>query len=397
MFRKIVSQLSFSPALVGQLGFYARRLRKEEATRRLGLIFVALALVVQSLVVFQGPESANASNANDFVPGGLGLGANRSLDNFLRPYDANTNHLQDIMTSAGVTRAEIASAQFGSFIAGEKYSWGRETRPGSTDFTVRNAAGEAVTTVYARKLSSFSSTDTRYYGWIGHSASVGWFAILQACGNLVTDYIPTPPPPPTPPPAPEPEPAEITLSKEAVNISQGNVDAAKTIAQVNDRIKFTLTVKNTGGSAETVELKDYVGDTLEYAKLVDKGGGTYDEDKRLLSWPDISVAPGTTDTLIFAVQILSSIPAMPTGQSDTSSYNCVIENVFGEDSVSIPVSCAPPKVVEEIVTELPTTGPTENMIFGSLLLAIVSYFFFRSKQLGKEVRLIRRNLHAGNI
>ena len=130
MFRKIVSQLSFSPALVGQLGFYARRLRKEEATRRLGLIFVALALVVQSLVVFQGPESANASNANDFVPGGLGLGANRSLDNFLRPYDANTNHLQDIMTSAGVTRAEIASAQFGSFIAGEKYSWGRETRPG---------------------------------------------------------------------------------------------------------------------------------------------------------------------------------------------------------------------------------------------------------------------------
>ena len=198
-------------------------------------------------------------------------------------------------------------------------------------------------------------------------------------------------------PAPEPEPAEITLSKEAVNISQGNVDAAKTIAQVNDRIKFTLTVKNTGGSAETVELKDYVGDTLEYAKLVDKGGGTYDEDKRLLSWPDISVAPGTTDTRIFAVQILSSIPAMPTGQSDPSSYNCVIENVFGEDSVSIPVSCAPPKVVEEIVTELPTTGPTENMIFGSLLLAIVSYFFFRSKQLGKEVRLIRRNLHAGNI
>ena len=29
--------------------------------------------------------------------------------------------------------------------------------------------------------------------------------------------------------------------------------------------------------------------------------------------------------------------------------------------------------------------------------SLVSYFFFRSKQLGKEVRLIRRNLHAGNI
>jgi len=43
MFKKIVSQLSFSPALVAQLGFYARRLRKEQATRRLGLVFVGLA------------------------------------------------------------------------------------------------------------------------------------------------------------------------------------------------------------------------------------------------------------------------------------------------------------------------------------------------------------------
>ena len=53
MFRKIVSNLPFSPALVGQLGFYAKRLKKEETTRRLGLIFIALALVVQSLAVFQ--------------------------------------------------------------------------------------------------------------------------------------------------------------------------------------------------------------------------------------------------------------------------------------------------------------------------------------------------------
>ena len=55
MFRRIFSNLSFSPALVGQLGFYAKRLRREEATRRLGLVFTALALVVQSLAVFSPP------------------------------------------------------------------------------------------------------------------------------------------------------------------------------------------------------------------------------------------------------------------------------------------------------------------------------------------------------
>lgn len=91
------------------------------------------------------------------------------------------------------------------------------------------------------------------------------------------------------------------------------------------------------------------------------------------------------------------MPATPQGQSDPSSYNCVIENVFGEESVSVPVTCAPPKVVENIVTELPKTGPTENIIFGSVLLAVVSYFFFRSRQIGKEVRVIRRDLNTGTI
>ena len=71
MFKKIVSRISFSPALVAQLGFYAKRLRKERATRRLGLIFVALALVVQSMAVFQAPEPANAAHTSNMVEGGL--------------------------------------------------------------------------------------------------------------------------------------------------------------------------------------------------------------------------------------------------------------------------------------------------------------------------------------
>ena len=67
MFRKLVSNLAFSPALVGQLGFYAKRLRKEESVRRLGLIFIAFALVVQFFAVFQAPEPATAADATDMV------------------------------------------------------------------------------------------------------------------------------------------------------------------------------------------------------------------------------------------------------------------------------------------------------------------------------------------
>ena len=392
MFRKIVSHLSFSPALVGQLGFYAKRLRKEETTRRVGLIFVALALVVQCLAVFQPPESANAASANDLVPGGLGLGSGRSLNYFLAPYDANTRNLKDIATTMGLTREEIAAAQYGSFITGTvKRSFGLTPKyspaQGESPLPIYNAAGVQSTTVYTRPLSLANGPNARIYAWIGHSAKAGWFAVMQSCGNLVTESIP---PPPTP--------GKITLSKTAVNMTQGNVAASKVAAIENDKITFTLSMKNTGGLAATTKIEDYLEDTLEYAKLIDKGGGTFNETSKVLSWPDATLAPGQLQTRTFAVQILPTIPNTPIGQSEPASYDCTIVNTFGLMDVTIPIVCAPPKVIEQIVTkELPKTGPTENMLFAGIVLAVVTYFFLRSRQMNKEVRLIRRDLNAGTI
>jgi hypothetical protein len=159
MFRKIISNISFSPALVGQLGFYAKRLRKEETTRRLGLIFVALALVIQALAVFQPPESANASNQNDFVAGGLGYGAKKSINNFLAPYDANNNNLRDVMDYTGITRQEIASATYGSWLTGETLSWGFQPRfsaaQGENVVSVTGPSGNTITTASARPNKLF--------------------------------------------------------------------------------------------------------------------------------------------------------------------------------------------------------------------------------------------------
>lgn len=405
MFRKIVSSLSFSPALVGQLGFYAKRLRKEEATRRVGLVFVALALVVQSLVVFQAPESANAAHPSDMVNGGLGLGSNRSFNNFMRPYDANTKYLKDIMNHFGITRSEITNTTFTSWKAtSNKISWGHTNRGGATAVQIKKDSGATnVTTLYGRSQTSYFAPNTTVWGYVGYSQKMGWFAIMQSCGNLVTEKLPPVPipPPVTPEPEPEPEPeplpAEIELSKTGTNVSQGNITAQSSVARQNDRISFTITAKNTGGSPELVELKDDLGDVLEYSTLIDRGGGTFDASAKTLSWPDVNLQAGATEQRTFAVRVLDTIPATPTGQSDNSSYDCVMENTFQTASIRVPVSCAPPKVVEQVVTELPKTGPTENIIFGAVLLAVVSYFFFRSKQLGKEVRLIRRDLHTGTL
>ena len=437
MFRKIVSNLPFSPALVGQLGFYAKRLRKEETTRRLGLIFVALALVVQSLAVLQPSESANASSSTDMVNGGIGS----SLNNFLSPYDSNTKHLRDVMNYVGITRAEIASAKFTSWKTGEKLSWGFSSRfsyaQGERQHTITNSKGQKVTTVYSRPLKLWTSADRSVSGWVGHSKTMGWFAIMQSCGNLVTVKNPSIPPPvpvkPTPPPVPvkptpppvlkcvlnpklladdkncKPCPGNETLwiddqscipnivkSKTATNTSRGFVEASTVTANMSDQISYTVSIENTGLISTSVKLEDNLEDVLEYSKLMDAGGGTLNETTKILSWPDVTLGPKEKQSRTFVLRLLDTIPATASGASDPTSYDCTMSNTFG-NSVNTNVNCPTPKIIEQFAQELPKTGPTENLIFAGIVLSITTYFYARTRQVKKEVYLIRRDVTTGTI
>lgn len=517
MFRKIVSRISFSPALVAQLGFYAKRLRKEQATRRLGLIFVALALVVQSLVVFQAPEPANAAHTSNMVDGGLGW-SNPDLGRFMAMYDSNSGYTRDAANWFGITRAELAATSYGSFNISGKVSWGWDyPMPTSRSIAVTDSSGKHVRTLYGRYLTENGSNPSHMTGFIGHSSRIGWFVITTACGNITTvDF----PPPAPPPPAPakivtsksgvnvtqgrvdatkvtakennsitysitakneggtakkvelvdnikevlqyaqvtstgggtldktkgtltwptvnlgpgqtttktysvkmnsslvtvtdkcsmtnlftdkkvtvkvgcSTPPAEIVVDKKATNVSQGNVDATKVIAKASDRITYVISAQNKGGTAKKVKFDDFVGDILEYSTLIDDGGGKLDDKTKTLSWGEINIKPGAKETRTFTIQLLAEIPATSQNVSEASSYNCKLENAFYEAGTVIDIDCPTPKVVEHVVTELPKTGAGENIVFGSILLAVVAFFYFRSRQLGTEVRLVRRNVNNG--
>lgn len=276
MFRKIVSNLPFSPALVGQLGFYAKRLRKEETTRRLGLIFIALALVVQSFAVFQPPKSANASSETNMVSGGICP-------------DKKTIGVND-----------------------------------------------------------------------------------ESC-------VPN-----------------IIGSKTATNTSQGFVDASSVVAHPGDQISYTLTIENTGLSPKMIRFEDHLGDVLEYATLLDSSGTTLNETTKTISWPDVVLNPKDKQTRTFAVRIFNDIPATASGTNNPTSYDCAISNVFGNSS-NINIDCPAPKIVEKVASELPKTGPTENIIFTGIILSIATYFYARTRQVKKEVYLIRKDVSTGTI
>jgi len=445
MFRRIVSSLAFSPSLVGQLTVYAKILRREESTRRLGLIFIVLTIVVQSFAVFQPPESTNTSNQNDMVTGGIGS----SLNNFLVPYNSNTKHLQDVLNFIGITPDEISSAKFSSFIldlrknsqfsdntsassenifsdegdpvgssatekwfmdsdsvsggagilrkssiAHDKISWGFAPRfnhdQGEIQYDITNPQGVEVTTVYSRPMNLWVDTNQQISGWVGSSNKLGQFAILQSSGNLITAKSPLP----------QPQcldgnscTTNIIKSSTTTNISQGFVDASSVIAKANDLISYTITIENTTQNPITFNLTDSLDDILEYTTLFDKGGGILNATTKTLVWPNLTLSTNDTQTRTFVVQILNNIPATANGTSDSTSYDCVISNVFG-NSIDVGIDCPTPKIVEKVATVLPKAGPTANIIFMITILAISTYFYARSRQLKSEVRLLRKDTNS---
>lgn len=572
MFRKLVSNLAFSPALVGQLGFYAKRLKKEEATRRIGLIFTALALIVQSFAVFSPPEPVNASSPSNFIPGGV-----TTLQQYVHHYDANTNNIKDLFNTLGITRANIASARQQQINSKDVYSWGLTSHfsyaKGERSYTIKTSNG-GTRTFYARPLSLWDTggnvrTGSYYQAYVGHTSSGMWFGLMNVCGNLVLKVMPPKPKcpsntvgtypncskacpipgkenlaanspqcKPTPkctvpgkenlpanspnckpnpvakcdslkitkvvdnyqmtatssaaygasikgytyvikkdgkvvktysvntnkpidsytytqksegkytvlltvktslgdktdpdcvktfsvaPPqmcpqnpailasSPECQPcpgdttlwikdeqcsASIVQTKTAKNITQGDIDATTTTAKAEDKIIYTLNVSNHGKAAADVTPVEQLLDVSEYATVIDNGAGTYDATEKTLTWPTVTLKPGETQTRMFTVQVLSTIPAMGQGVSDKTSYDCKMTNTFG-NSIDINVDCPIQKqFVEQTVAELPHTGPGENMLFAGAVFMVVVYFYARARQVKKEVRLIRRDLNAGTI
>jgi len=518
MFRKLVSNLGFSPALVGQLAFYAKRLKKEETTRRLGLLFTVFALIIQAFVVFAPPTSANSADSNDMCPG-----VTRDSDGARKIkacYNNNTRNFKDTMTYFGISKSELWKAldKGGAWryttTYKNWYTFGHESR--SSD--VKNYSSAVAGKLYARKWKN--TIQTRQWGWKGQSGETE-FIILADCGNLalkrllkpsakcvsltaskhdiaVGDSIvltaksatddgaeisgydfqqdgpgandakasvktsdesttwqrtlptagtynftvnidttnnkdnitakscvevvtvatkPQEPKCPYNPALPvddvrckpdcttNPElpgcAPDIEITKTAVNRTQNDIDATTKKANAGDVIVYTITIKNTGKTAGTVALDDVLADSLEYSQLTEVGGGSYDSTTQALSWGSLTIQPGTTTTRQFVMTIYNPIPAMARNHGSPDSYDCVMSNVVrkdGEGMIKVPVDCPVVKeVVEQTVTQLPHTGPTENMVFAGLLLTVVSYFYARTRLMRKEVRLIRRDVNVGTI
>ena len=592
MFKKIVSNLSFSPTLISELGFYAKRLKKEEATRRIGLVLTAIALVVQSFIIFSPPESTNAANSSDIVYGGL-----HTKSQLLGAWDNNTQGFRDLLQHIGVTRENLSATREGEIntrtngVDNGWLSWGRVSKGGAQyNETALTVGGQ---TVYVRSLAALDTGSnvkgggSYYPSFIGTNSRGEQFVIIKSCGNIAmkkrpssdrdikvcnlstrqiitiresqynssvhsknvddcnakpievcdlaslkmvtiderdfdsrkhsknpADCQPKPVPVaicssltvkkvsrtevefqaasstangatiksytyivkdasgkevmrktvttpsttsslkytlekegkysvqvivgtsvgdqtaeacqssftiepiarcPLNPSLPindpncQPCPADPTLwvkdedcvakvvrNKKAKNIT-ADKNATEVTAKASDRIEYTVTAKNEGKDVAKFEMTDDLSDILEYATVYDRGDGALSEQTKVLSWGEVTLQPGETQSRTYVIQMAGTISARSQGTSEASSYDCKMINTFG-NTLEVDVDCPTPKVIEQVVVaELPKTGPTENLIVGGVVAAIVTFLYLRSRQLNKEVRLVRREVTAGTI
>lgn len=197
MFKRIVSQLSLSPAAAGQLTFYARRLKQERITRTFSALAAVLLIGLQSAVILGPPTPSNAASSNDIILGGI-----VSKDDLLNRYDSSSE-LQSLYGRMGITRTDIDATIKAKINSADHTlkSIGRNQHL-ANDFEFQVGAH----TYWMRGLYTWDTGSNVYYGSSydvleGHRSKDGsYFAVMFLCGNIVSKTYPiTPTPTPVPP------------------------------------------------------------------------------------------------------------------------------------------------------------------------------------------------------
>lgn len=407
MFRKLVTNLSFSPSLIGTLGPYNLRLKQEESRRKIGLFFLTLALIAQALAVSFPPESANSANQNDIIYGGV-----PSLDALLAKYDRNEQNLQDIYTSLGITRAEIASLTHKPVrLNGDYYITGRTSQVSTElgeithQFSKTPNGHGTLYLVPAHQLDAAirNYTYKTYDALVGNSSQAGPFAVITASGNIaLKQALHTSSPKHTDCTKPKNTSSDssdctrtIAYTKSATNTTQNEL-AERVIARTSDRIVYTIRAKNMTHETIEASFSDNLADVLEYASLLNTNGGSYNESTKVISWPDTPIKAGETTSRSFSVRMSPHMPATPQGLGNPMSYDCIMRNT-NTNTVSIHVACPAPKFIETVTTELPRTPTPIGIGAGIITFTTALYLYLRTRQQREELRLIRKDINAGTL
>jgi len=268
MFYSLITNLQYSPGLIGQVTFYARRLKKEEFVRRVGLIFSVLALTVQAFLVFSPPQPSLASSSNDIIYGG----GNKAK--VLQSYNSNRDDLgrtdiQKIFNRYGIYAENLQNARdvvIESRAENNFYSIGRQSRFSSAIETRVDIPGAAP--VYSRPLHAWDTGPySTYTALYGTTRSGTEFWILKNCGNIVLKSS-------------HPSPEKSTL-----DIEKSIKSPATYKVRPGDEITYSIRYRNMGPSSVGIMTVDDV--IPKYTTYVNATGPVRSHNNGAVRWDHV--------------------------------------------------------------------------------------------------------------
>ncbi len=193
MFQKLLTNLPFTPSLIGKVSFYTKRLKKETFVRRLGVLFIIAAFGVQIFAMISPAEPSLAASSNDLHYGGF------SSQSQAVGYCQSNLEYATILANFGISCGAVASGSVQNISSrdygGQLFSMGRIAygKAGETAVDVPGAGR-----YYMRYLWSWDApgTTSRYTAVVGTRSNGTPFMILFDCGNLVIVGPPVSVPPP---------------------------------------------------------------------------------------------------------------------------------------------------------------------------------------------------------
>src|SRR5665213_2616510 len=257
MFEKLISALPFNPGTIQQLSFYASRMRQEQAVRRVGLIFIVLAFLIQFFAFVSPPVPTLAASPNDLIDGGFSSAAQAAND-----CQSNLEDYGTILSNYGITCAEVASA---STLTINSDDWGKQLW--SMGRLPASIAGETPVSnpalsypLYERYLWGWDSAGTSSTYQVLNVTTPGGqtFFLMYACGNLVSVGFPQP--------VQKIATPNITISKTTVP----GYPVANSSVVPGTELGFRIYFNNLGGPATKVNVADQIKDNMSF---VAQGGG----------------------------------------------------------------------------------------------------------------------------
>jgi uncharacterized repeat protein (TIGR01451 family) len=253
MFEELLSILPYNPSLINQLGFYGKRLRAERTVRRIGLIFIVLAFLVQFFAVLSPAQSTVADSTNDLVNGGFS-----SASEAANICNQNTDGYGTILANYGITCAKVASANTVTLTSTDYsrqlFSMGRLPYPlaGETQITIGQSSN-----YYVRYLWAWDTGPPSTYQALNVTSVGGQtFFLLYGCGNLTSVGLPVP----------VAQPPAITVSK----TTSPGFPAANSTVTPGEVLSYRIVYGNSGGPAQNVVISDPMPANTTFSSI---GGG----------------------------------------------------------------------------------------------------------------------------